>query len=108
LLIVKPIYTPHYAMNSQLPFAQVRNETQDVTKKIISMKALIIKSIITSLFQREVINPSLEKRGKGRFFSNDALLINSFKLISINGLKWYLHFTLSPTLPPPSMGRKQL
>jgi len=42
------------------------------------MKTLIIKSLITSLYQREVMYPSLEKRGKGRFFNNDdALLMNS-------------------------------
>jgi hypothetical protein len=31
------------------------------------MKTLIIKSLLTSLYQREGINPSLAKRGKGRF-----------------------------------------
>jgi hypothetical protein len=41
------------------------------------MKTLIIKSLLTSLCQREVRYPSLEKRGKGRFFNNDALLMNS-------------------------------
>jgi hypothetical protein len=41
------------------------------------MKTLIIKSLLTSLYQREVKYPSLEKRGKGRFFNNDALLMNS-------------------------------
>jgi hypothetical protein len=40
------------------------------------MKTLIIKSLLTSLCQREVMYPSLEKRGKGRFFNNDALLMN--------------------------------
>jgi hypothetical protein len=45
--------------------------------KVISMKTLIIKSLLTSLCQREVIYPSLEKRGVGRFFNNDALLMNS-------------------------------
>jgi hypothetical protein len=51
-----------------------------VTNKVISMKTLIIKSLLTpgrlrrrqrrvnSLCQREVMYPSLEKRGKGRFF----------------------------------------
>ena len=48
-----------------------------ITNKVISMKTLIIKSLLTSLCQREVIYPSLEKRGKGRFFNNDALLMNS-------------------------------
>jgi hypothetical protein len=41
------------------------------------MDTLIIKSLLTSLYQREGINPSLVKRGKGRFFNNDALLMNS-------------------------------
>jgi hypothetical protein len=41
------------------------------------MKTLIIKSLLTSLCQREVRYPSLEKRGKGRFFNNDAFLMNS-------------------------------
>jgi hypothetical protein len=42
------------------------------------MKTLIIKSLLTSLYQREGIYPSLAKRGEGRFFNNDALLMNSF------------------------------
>jgi hypothetical protein len=46
------------------------------------MKTLIIKSLLTSLYQREVIYPSLEKRGVGRFFNNDALLVNSLVNIS--------------------------
>jgi len=44
------------------------------------MKTLILKSLLTSppeADQREVIYPSLEKRGKGRFFNNDTLLMNS-------------------------------
>ena len=48
-----------------------------LTNTVISMKTLIIKSLLTSLCQREEIYPSLAKRGKGRFFNNDALLINS-------------------------------
>jgi hypothetical protein len=40
------------------------------------MKTLIIKSLLTSLCQRKEMYPSLEKRGKGRFFNNDALLMN--------------------------------
>jgi hypothetical protein len=31
------------------------------------MKTLIIKSLLTSLYQSEEIYPSLAKRGKGRF-----------------------------------------
>ncbi|OHE59752.1 MAG: hypothetical protein A2Z47_15400 [Thermodesulfovibrio sp. RBG_19FT_COMBO_42_12] len=64
------------------------------------MKTLIIKSLLPSLCQREVMYPSFphsgrlgrlaeesgfaevkEKRGKGRFFNNDALLINSLVCI---------------------------
>jgi hypothetical protein len=51
------------------------------------MKTLIVKSLLTSLYQREeksplerglgVCNPSLAKRGEGRFFNNDALFIHS-------------------------------
>ncbi|OGW52629.1 MAG: hypothetical protein A2Y81_05315 [Nitrospirae bacterium RBG_13_43_8] len=47
-----------------------------ITNTIISMKTLIIKSLLTSLCQREEMLPSLPKRGKGRFFNNDALLIH--------------------------------
>jgi hypothetical protein len=54
------------------------------------MKTSITKSLLTSsaasrtdLCQREGINPSLAKRGKGRFFNNDALAMNSLvKLIT--------------------------
>jgi len=38
---------------------------------------LIIKSLLTSLYQREEIYPSLAKRGEGRFFKNDTLLMHS-------------------------------
>jgi hypothetical protein len=31
------------------------------------METLFIKSLLPSLFQREELNPSLAKRGKGRF-----------------------------------------
>jgi hypothetical protein len=31
------------------------------------MTTLFIKSLLTSLYQREDLNPSLAKRGKGRF-----------------------------------------
>jgi len=47
-----------------------------VTNKVISMKTLILKSFLTSLFQREVLFPSLAKRGKGRFSNNVALLLH--------------------------------
>jgi hypothetical protein len=49
------------------------------------MKTLIIKSLLTSLCQREGMYPSLEKRGVGRFFNNDALLMNSL-VIAYNSL----------------------
>jgi peptidoglycan/xylan/chitin deacetylase (PgdA/CDA1 family) len=49
------------------------------------MKTLIIKSLLTSLYQREEMHPSLAKRGKGRFFNNDALLMNS--LVTEDGKK---------------------
>jgi hypothetical protein len=39
--------------------------------KVISMKTLIIKALLTSLYQREEASPSLVKRGEGRFFNND-------------------------------------
>ncbi len=41
------------------------------------MKTLIIKSLLTSLYQREEIYPSLAKRGEGRFFNNVVLLITA-------------------------------
>jgi hypothetical protein len=40
------------------------------------MKTLIIKSLLTSLCQREEMHPFLAKRGKVRFFNNDALLMH--------------------------------
>jgi hypothetical protein len=42
------------------------------------IKTFIIKSLLTSLCQREEMHPSLVKRGKGRFFNNDSLLMNFF------------------------------
>jgi hypothetical protein len=42
------------------------------TDTVISMKTLIVKSLLTSLCQREEMHPSLEKRGTGRFFNNDS------------------------------------
>ncbi len=47
------------------------------TDKAISMKTLIIKSLLTSLYQREGNYPSLAKRGEGRFFNNVVLLITA-------------------------------
>ena len=46
------------------------------THTVINMKTSIIKSLLTSLYQREGKCPSLVKRGKGRFFNNDALLMH--------------------------------
>ena len=53
------------------------------------MKTLIIKSLLTSLYQREGNYPSLAKsvrlateRGEGRFFNNVVLLITA--LVSYN------------------------
>ena len=40
------------------------------------MKTLIVKSLLTSLFQREGLFPSLVKRGKGRFSNNVSLLLH--------------------------------
>jgi hypothetical protein len=47
------------------------------TDKVISMKTLIIKSLLISLYQREGNYPSLAKRGEGRFFNNVVLLITA-------------------------------
>ncbi len=41
------------------------------------MKTLIIKSLLTSLYQREGNYPSLVKRGEGRFFNNVVILITA-------------------------------
>jgi hypothetical protein len=43
---------------------------------VFNGKTLSIKSLLTSLCQREAMFPSLEKRGKGRFFNNDFLHTN--------------------------------
>jgi len=55
----------------------IQHLKQQVIDKVISMKTSITTSLLTSLCQREEINPSLAKRGEGRFFKNDALLMNS-------------------------------
>ena len=41
----------------------------------------IAKSLLTPLCQREGNSPSLAKRGEGRFFNNDALLMNSLMTV---------------------------
>ena len=63
------------------------------------MNTLITKSLLTSLCQREGINPSLAKRGKGRFFNNDALLMNSL-VIS-------LFLLISMSQPATSLAQRQ-
>jgi len=49
------------------------------------MKTLIIKSLPTSLYQREGNYPSLAKRDEGRFFNNVILLITALvnKVLSL-------------------------
>jgi hypothetical protein len=63
------------------PTLLLKNYVEEVrlrdTNEGISMKTLIIKSLLPSLCQREEMYPSLAKRGEGRFFNNDALLMNS-------------------------------
>jgi hypothetical protein len=46
------------------------------------MKTLIIKSLLTSLYQREgnypsLVRPRMDGRGEGRFFNNVVLLITA-------------------------------
>jgi hypothetical protein len=53
------------------------------TDKVISMKTLIIKSLLTSLYQREGNYPSLVKRGEGRFFNNVVLLITALVISQV-------------------------
>jgi len=57
------------------------------TNSLIIMTRLFIKSLPTSLYQREDLNPSLVKRGKGRFsdlckFNFETL--NNYTLINYN------------------------
>lgn len=64
------------------------------------MKALIIKSLLSSppeADQREGVNPSLTKRGAGRFFDNNALLIHS--LVSGDNTR----SSANPEFPSPSL-----
>jgi hypothetical protein len=42
---------------------------------------IIIKSLLPSLFQREEYNPSLIKRGKGRFSKNYETIHEEFLLL---------------------------
>src|SRR4030042_6924718 len=52
------------------------------TDKVISMKTLIIKSLLPSLYQRERNYPPWVKRGEGRFFNNVVLLITALVIIA--------------------------
>ncbi|OHE59271.1 MAG: hypothetical protein A2Z47_07805 [Thermodesulfovibrio sp. RBG_19FT_COMBO_42_12] len=72
-----------------------------VTNTVISMKTLIIKSLLSSLYQREETYPSLVKsmrpftetrsgRGEWRFFNNDALLMH-FLVIAFFGFNNFLN-----------------
>jgi hypothetical protein len=58
-------------------------------EKVNNMKTLIVKSLLSSLYQREAVYPSLAKRGVGRFFDNDALLVPYLILnkVSLRGAK---------------------
>jgi hypothetical protein len=56
------------------------------------MKTLIIKALLTSLCQREEASPSLVKRGEGRFFNNDVLLMNSLDSYNLNVRDYLSHF----------------
>jgi hypothetical protein len=47
------------------------------------MKALYIKSLLPSLYQREAISPSLAKRGEGRFFNYENLSMNSGIILTV-------------------------
>jgi hypothetical protein len=55
--------------------------------KIIT--TLFVKSLLTSLYQREDLYPSLAKRGKGRFFDlckfNFETVINNLEIYFIGG-----------------------
>jgi hypothetical protein len=44
---------------------------------MVLIKKLIVKSLLSSLYQREGRNPSFVKRGKGRFFNNDSLHLHA-------------------------------
>jgi hypothetical protein len=52
-----------------------------VANKTISKAALLKKSLLTSLCQREAICPSLVKRGAGRFYGRCGF---AYKLLIIN------------------------
>jgi len=51
------------------------------TNRFIIGTTVLIKSLLTSLYQREVLYPSLAKRGKGRF--SDVSTFN-FKTLNTN------------------------
>jgi hypothetical protein len=49
-----------------------------INSLIVMTTLLFVKSLLTSLCQREEFNPSLAKRGKGRFF--DLYKFNGFEV----------------------------
>ena len=57
------------------------------------MKTLIGKSLLSSLYQREGLFPSLEKRGKGRFSNNVSLLLH-FLVSTLSVCLQLKHFAL--------------
>ena len=74
MLLLRPVgHETFYVKNLRDFFCRGILKYRD-TNTVISMKTLIIKSLLTSLYQREEQHPSLAKRGKGRFFNNNALL----------------------------------
>jgi len=48
---------------------------------------IFIKSLLTSLYQREVLYPSLAKRGKGRFSDSCKFNFETLKLSLTNKIK---------------------
>jgi len=65
----------------------LRHDVYGLTNKVISMKTFITKSLLTSLCQREEIKPLFGKEGQGRFFNNDALLMNSLVTLLHQGVR---------------------
>ena len=68
-------HDPH-RKSSQPKLLRINPSELCLTNKAISMKTLIIKSLLSSLYHREGVYPSLAKRGKGRFSNNVALLLH--------------------------------
>ena len=63
------------------------NKSSVIIKSLIIMTTLFIKSLLSSLFQREDLYPSLVKRGKGRF--SDLCKFN-FKTLNMLAAEWKL------------------